>query len=233
MKIANSPFCPRKCLIGMFVALMGMSSIALGAEDGCQSFTLQGDQFIIDDSSGLLRSGSLAEILSRHQSNRLLSLNFPLSQFCVLTDGTGFEPTSSSEYHVNLLEQELGIKGVIAGSTELWLRVSPSYQSELLLERSVGEAIGLTDMEFLSDNSGVGAEDFFAELIESLALGEFVVDGAFADVPRFGVEYLHYDPTVNQASADFVATQGVLGSAILERLTLTFDPNTKLVVFSQ
>jgi hypothetical protein len=220
-------------LTGLLALAVLMPLQSAAADAACHSFLLQGEELIIDASSESLRSGSLARIISDLAANESLSVDFSAGQLCVEQAAPELAPSNSTPFAINLLNEELAVTAVIAGSTEVWLRLSPGYQSELLLERSIGEEIGLTDMEFLSDNSGVGAEDFFAEQIDYLELGSLSLDAPFADVPRFGVEYAHYEQSVNRAVQGFVATQGTLGLDLLSSLTVAFSPSQGLVLFSK
>lgn len=228
MLVNDNPF------LMLLVALAGLSPLkALAADETCQSFSLQGDEFVVEPSSSSLKTGSLATIVDGLEEGELLSVHFSSSEICIAISGVELAETNATRYVINLQAQELALLANISGSADVWLRLSPGYQSELLLDRVMGEEVGLTDMEFLSDNSGVGAEDFFAEQIEYLELGAETIDAPFAEVPRFGVEYAHYDPSVNQALPGFVATQGILGLDSLRDLTLTFSPSQGLVLFAR
>ncbi len=215
-------------LLGVLIPLQSAA-----ADKACRSFLVQGAQLVVDAPSALLRSGTLARIISELAVDQTLSVDFPAGQLCVEQAAAELATSNSTPYRINLQNDELAVSGLVAGTTEVWLRLSPDYKSELLLERSVAEAIGLTDMEFLSDNSGVGAEDFFAEQIDYLELGSLALDTPFAEVPRFGVEYAHYEQSVNQTVEGFVATQGILGFDLLSSLKLTFSLSQGLVLFSK
>lgn len=228
----SGPF-NRSVAIKLFTIVLCIPVKIALAEDSCQPFILQGDKLIIEVPGGSLQSGTLASVIAGLAGNEQLSVDFSASQVCTKQDVAQLTPADSAPYALNIQAQEVAVSAVIAGSAEVWLRLSPDYQSELLLERSVGEEIGLTDMEFLSDNSGVGAEDFFAEQVDYLELGSQSLDAPFAEVPRFGVEYSHYEESVNQSSEGFVATQGILGFDLLRSLTLTFSPAQGLVEFAR
>jgi hypothetical protein len=229
----SEPFNSSRTPTALFAVMLFFPLPALAAQGPCQAFLLQGDELVIDAPSGSLQSGSLAAMVGGLTVSQQLSVNFSSSQACVEQGAAELSPSDSVRFVINEQAQELAIQVTIAGSTQLWLRLSPGYQSELLLDRSVGEDIGLTDMEFLSDNSGVGAEDFFAEQIDYLELGSHLVDAPFAEVPRYGVEYVHYDESVNQGLQGFVVTQGILGLDLLRTLTLRFNPSQGLVFFTK
>jgi len=201
----------------------------LGADQSCQSFLLQGEKLVIGTPAGSLQSGSLAAIVTGLDESEQLLVDFPSSELCVSQGTSDMTETDGARFVVNPNTEELAIEATLSGSTEIWLRLNPGYESELLLSRSVGEETGLTDMEFLSDNSGVGAEDFFAEQIDYLELGSYLVDAPFAEVPRYGVEYSHYDQAVNQGAEGFIPTQGILGLSLIRSLTLRFSPAQGLV----
>jgi hypothetical protein len=217
------------CAAALFLPLQ-----AVAADRACQSFLLQGAQLVVDAPAGVLQSGSLPSLIASLEGDgEQLAVDFATSQLCVEPSQSELTSKDSVPFVINAQAQELAVQATIAGGKQVWLRISPDYQSELLLDRTVGEEIGLTDMEFLSDNSGVGAEDFFAEPIDDLELGSLTVQAPFADVPRYGVDYAHYPETVNQAAQGFVATQGILGLASLRSLTLRFSPSQGLVLFTK
>jgi hypothetical protein len=232
MSKCNQSFHTNFTLRWLLVAAFFMSPLSMAAEETCQSFMVQGDQLILESSLGQISSGSLATIVLAIGAGESLSVNFSSSQMCLVLNDAVPAP-NSARFVVNAQAQEVALQAKIAGTTDVWLRLSPAYQSELLLDRPVGEEIGLTDMEFLSDNSGVGAEDFFAEAIDYLELGQLQLDAPFAEVPRFGVQYDHYDQSVNKSAEGFVATQGTLGYDSLRRLTLIFSPSQGVVSISE
>jgi hypothetical protein len=86
---------------------------------------------------------------------------------------------------VNLQIDELTITASIDGSYNTLLRIDLNFEPELRIDRQIGENIRLTEMEYLSDNSSVEAEDFFAEEIGILEDGSAELVGFFAEVPRY------------------------------------------------
>lgn len=200
----------------------------LGAENDCQSFRIQGSSLLIEGSdllvesnSSTLKSGSLASLGTGVSGAEIIVIDFPKSQICVL-DKSEAGPANGGLV-VNSELDELAIAASIDGSYDVLLRLDLNFESELLIERVIGEDIGLTEMEFLSDNSGVGAEDFFAEEIGFLDVGGTELDGLFAEVPRYGISYNHYEGVDDTALGDTETTRGSLGLAVLRDIVLTID----------
>lgn len=193
----------------------------IGAENDCQSFRIQGSSLLIEGNSNNLKSGSLASLGGGISPGEIVVIDFPKSEICVLEES---EPRATGgTLIVNSELDELAIAASIDGSYDVLLRLDLNLESELLIERVVGEDIGLTEMEFLSDNSGVGAEDFFAEEIGFLEVGGTELDGLFAEVPRFGISYNHYEGSDETVLDDTNTTRGSLGLAVLRDVVLSLD----------
>lgn len=193
----------------------------LGAENDCQSFRIQGSSLLIEGSDTTLVSGSLASLSTGVRGDEIVVIDFPKSQICVLHKSE-VGPINGGLV-VNSELDELAIAASIDGNYDVLLRLDLNLESELLIERVIGEDIGLTEMEFLSDNSGVGAEDFFAEEIGFLEVGGTELEGLFAEVPRYGISYNHYEGADGTAFGDAEATRGSLGLAVLRDIVLTID----------
>lgn len=207
-------------LMALPISLLLIGEV-LGAENDCQSFRIQGNSLLIEGNSSSLKSGSLASLGDGISPGEIVVVDFPRSEICVLGES---QPTVlGSALIVNPELDELAIAASIDGSYDLLLRLDLNFESELLIERAVGEDIGLTEMEFLSDNSGVGAEDFFAEEIGFLEVEGAELDGLFAEVPRYGISYNHYAgddaATIDESST----TKGSLGMAVLRDVVLSLD----------
>lgn len=193
----------------------------LGAENGCQSFRIEGGSLLIEGDNNILKSGSLASLGAGISRGEIVVIDFPKSEICVLAQS---EPKiTEGALVVNTEIDELAIAASIDGSYDVLLRLDLNFGFELLIERLIGEDIGLTDMEFLSDNSGVGAEDFFAEQIENLEVGGTNLYGLFAEIPRYGISYNHYEGIDNVGLDDTNTTRGSLGLAALRDMVLTLD----------
>ena len=113
----------------------------------------------------------------------IVVINFLKSEICVL--GQGDAALSGGALVVNLQIDELTITASIDGSYNTLLRIDLNFEPELRIDRQIGENIRLTEMEYLSDNSSVEAEDFFAEEIGILEDGSAELVGFFAEVPRY------------------------------------------------
>tara|TARA_B110000879_G_scaffold101745_1_gene137692 strand:+ start:575 stop:952 length:378 start_codon:yes stop_codon:yes gene_type:complete len=113
----------------------------------------------------------------------IVVINFLKSEICVL--GQGDAALSGGALVVNLQKDELAITASIDGSYNTLLRIDLNFEPELRIDRQIGENIRLTEMEYLSDNSSVEAEDFFAEEIGILEDGSAELVGFFAEVPRY------------------------------------------------
>ena len=197
----------------------------LAAENDCQSFRIQGSSILIEDNNSTLKSGSLASIATGVSAGQIVVIDFPKSEICV--QGQSDAALSGGALVVNSHLDELAINASIDGSYDVLLRIDLNFESELLIERGVGEDIGLTEMEFLSDNSGVGAEDFFAEEIGFLEVGGAQLGGLFAEVPRYGISYNHYQGLDDSGLADTSTTRGSLGLAVLRDVVLTINYQDK------
>jgi hypothetical protein len=110
---------------------------------------------------------------------------------------------------------------------DTWWRIDSSYSEELLVQRSTAEALGLTDVEFLGDNSLLEASDFFVEYVGSLGIGSYELRNVEADIPHFKVTFDHYQdkgpmPEMSDEAVKFI-TVGTIGEGILKDLLLTLD----------
>ncbi|MFT6094716.1 MAG: hypothetical protein ACJA2Q_002621 [Pseudohongiellaceae bacterium] len=193
----------------------------LGAENDCQSFRIEGGSLLIGDDNGILKSGSLASLGAEFSRGKIVVIDFPKSEICVVAQG-GPKITEGALI-ANTEIDELAIAASIDGSYDVLLRLDLNLESELLIERLIAEDLGLTDMEFLSDNSAVGAEDFFAGEIGFLEVGGTDLEGLFAEVPRYGISYNHYEGIDDAVLDDTNTTRGSLGLAALRDIVLTLD----------
>jgi hypothetical protein len=211
----------RVLLLAALPILFLLIGNVLGAENGCQSFRIEGGNLLIRGDNNTLKYSSLASLAAEISRGEIVVIDFPKSEICVLAQS---EPKlTEAALVVNAQIDELAIAASIEGSYAVLLRLDLNFEFELLIERLTGEDIGLTDMEFLSDNSGVGAEDFFAEQIGHLKVGGTDLDGLFAEVPRYGISYNHYEGIDNAGLDDTNTTRGSLGLAALRDIVLTLD----------
>lgn len=214
-----------------FVLSMNIQLSANAAEPVCQTFRVLGQEIQFNGDFAGISNGHLSSIVRELEDELLIEFNFSENQAC-LADNSGLDASTAAAFVINTQIDELAVRASIDASVDVWLRIDLSYSEELILDRTVAEEIGLTDMEFLSDNSGVGAEDFFAEQVGFLVLGSSELDAPFAEVPRFGVEYNHYSPEDAANLGSGTETQGSVGLASLKMLSFTIDPSNSLIYFS-
>lgn len=212
-------------LLGAFLSCVAVSGFA--QEGDCQGFRSQGNTLVLENDFNGLESANMASLIgSAQDSTELLLFDFSSNQLCIApANEMDMGDSSWAMLSWNEDAEEVAVTGFLDGSYQLPLRLDLSYQSELLVERTVGEDIGLTDMEFLSDNSGVGAEDFFSEEIGFLKIGSMELDSLFAEVPRYGISYEHYSGVNVDSIDESNLTRGSLGMGVLRDYVLVVDPD--------
>lgn len=220
-----------KKLFVVFTFSLFLNGSLLGAETECAQFRIEGSNLLFEGNNNGLQSGSLAVLGNKLGKGELVRIDFPQSEICVIEGGE--LESGAAALVLNSEIDELAVSASIDGVYDLLLRLDLNLQTELLLERRIGEDLGLTEMEFLSDNSGVGAEDFFAEEIAFLEISGTELDALFAEIPRFGISYNHYEGLDNTALGDADITRGSLGLAVLRGLVLTIDYSLKALVLRQ
>lgn len=158
-------------------------------------------------------------------SGELLQIDFDAAQYCILQRADGeLDGVAGAALRVDTGLDELAVLASIDG-VDLWLRIDNAFPDEIVLNRATGESLGLTDAEFLGDNSLLEASDFFVEFVDVIEVGDFVISDAEASIPRLDASYDHY---AGRASAQAVAqadslSVGSIGETVLEQLVLTID----------
>ncbi|MFK7863334.1 MAG: hypothetical protein AB8B95_03805 [Pseudohongiellaceae bacterium] len=199
-------------------------SSGFAQEGDCRSFRTEGVLLVLETELGGLPQANLSDLLETLSETDVLLVNFASSELCITPlSQTAVEGAAWAPLYWNSAIDEVAVVGMLDGSYEVPLRLDFEYQGELLLERTVGEDIGLTEMEFLSDNSGVGAEDFFSEEIGYLAIGDTELNGLFAEVPRYGIAYDHYSEINGESPSDSDLSHGSLGIDALQDHVLVVD----------
>lgn len=191
-----------------------LGQLAYAAEKGCQPLpSVEGDDLVA------LVSGAAA--------SAVLQVNFDEGQVCNLANGSlDLDDTTAATFHVSAVLDELAIQATLDGF-ETWLRVDSLYEGELLLDRATGEDLGLTDAEFLGDNSQLEASDFFIEYVGSLEMGGIARRNVETKVPSLETPYDHYAtrcprPEQSTPEAEHL-TVGSVGEGILEETIITLD----------
>lgn len=157
-------------------------------------------------------------------SDELLQIDFDEAQYCILQRADGELDGVAAAMRVDTNLDELTVLASIDG-VDVWLRIDNAFPDEVVLDRATGESLGLTDAEFLGDNSLLEASDFFVEFVDAIEIGDFVIRDAEANIPRLDAPYDHY---AGRASAEAVAqadsrSVGSIGETLLEQLVLTLD----------
>lgn len=204
----------RKIPILLLSCSLALGQLASAVEGDCQPLSsVEGDDVV-------------ALILGA-QASALLQINFDDSEVCTLRgQSLDLDDATSTRFHLSTALDELVIQASVDGY-EAWLRVDTEYSGELLLDRATGEALGLTDAEFLGDNSQLEASDFFIEYVGSLEAGEMVLRNVETNIPLLEVPYDHYagrgpKPQPSTLEAEFLSV-GSIGEEILEELIITLD----------
>lgn len=209
-----NPISMKKISPLLFSFGLALGQLAHAAEDACQPLLgVEGDDLVA------LVSGAAA--------SAVLQINLDEGQICTLPSGSlDLDDAAAASFHVSAVLDELAIQATVDGF-ETWLRVDSAYEGELLLDRATGENLGLTDAEFLGDNSQLEASDFFIEYVGSLEIGEMTLRNVETNIPLLEVPYNHYSDRASSldmsaASAEFL-TVGSIGEEILEELIITLD----------
>lgn len=209
-------------LLGALVCGAAVNSFA--QESDCQNFRIEGTSIVLEGELKGNQAASIAMFKDSVSDTELLRLDFIGSQLCIdskVDSSVGDQAWSSLIVNEEL--EEIVVVAFLDGSYEIPLRLDLEYQAELLLVRSAGEDIGLTEMEFLSDNSGVGAEDFFSEEIGFLQVGDTEYDGLFAEVPRYGIAYDHYENQNTSSVSAARTSRGSIGMGVLRDSKVIID----------
>ena len=169
----------------------------------------------------------LVAVISAADMNAVLQVNFDDSEVCTLqSESLDFGEAAGVSFHNSVALDEFVVQASVDGY-ETWLRIDSEYNGELLLDRATGEDLGLTDAEFLGDNSQLEASDFFIEYVGSLEIGEFSLRNVETNIPLLEVPYDHYAgrgpiPENSVSEAEFL-TIGSIGEEILEEVLITVD----------
>ena len=199
---------------------LALSQLAYAAEGDCQPLPgVAGDDFVA--------------IISGADENAVLRIDFDEGLVCALPSGSvELDNATAMNFRVSTGLDELAVQASVEGF-ETWLRLDNEYSGELLLDRATGEELGLTDAEFLGDNSQLEASDFFIEYVGSLEIGEVSLRNVETNIPLFEVPYEHYAdrgprPEMSAVEAEFL-TVGSIGEEILEDLIITVDISNQLI----
>ena len=193
---------------------LALGQLAYAAEVDCQPLSsVEGED--------------LVALVSGADADAVLQVNLDEGEVCTLPGGSlDLDEATAATFHVSAALDELAIEAKVEGY-ETWLRVDSEYSGELLLDRATGEELGLTDAEFLGDNSQLEASDFFIEYVGSLEMSGIALRNVETNIPLLEVPYDHYAdreprPEMSAAEAEFL-TVGSIGEEILEGLIITLD----------
>lgn len=219
----------------LFGGLMfGAASVGFAQDSDCRDFRIEGSSIVLESEINGVESARLAMFQGVVSNAELLRLDFSTSQLCIQPkSGSVITDETWSSLVINEELEEIAVVAFLDGSYEIPVRVDLEYQTELLIVRSVGEDIGLTEMEFLSDNSGVGAEDFFSEEIGFLQVGDTEFNGLFAEVPRYGIAYDHYDKFGQSPLPPARASLGSIGLGVLRDSVVTIDFDAEKIAITK
>ncbi len=188
--------------------------MAQAAEAGCQALTSAQDDMLV-------------ALASQTSDDQLLQVSFEDGTYCIIErEGIDLDDIAGSALHLNSSLDEIAVLATLDG-VDAWLRVDYLFSGAMILDRATGEELGLTDAEFLGDNSLLEASDFFIEYVYSFEIGEFEIDDVEVNIPRLDAAYDHYAdrdprPAMTDPEAEFL-TVGSIGEALLEKLSMTFD----------
>ena len=165
--------------------------------------------------------------------SELLQLDFEEASYCIIErESSALDGQASARLHVNTNLDEIAILATLDG-VDAWLRVDYLFSDAMILDRATGEELGLTDAEFLGDNSLLEASDFFVEYMYSLELGGYEIEDVEVSIPRLDAPYDHYaGRATNAAMTDpeaEIRTVGSIGEAMLKGLLMTFDFSNKKI----
>lgn len=193
---------------------LALGQLTYAAEDGCQPLSsVEGD--------------ALVALVSGAAASAVLQVNLEEGEVCTLPSGSlDLDDATATSFHVSVALDELAIQATVDGF-ETWLRVDSAFDGELLLDRTTGEDLGLTEAEFLGDNSQLEASDFFIEYVGSLEMGGVALRNVETNIPLLEVPYDHYAtrgarPEQSTTEAEHL-TVGSIGEGILEEMILTLD----------
>ena len=179
----------------------------------------------------------LVELLSAADANALLRVNFDDGEVCTVQSGSvALDEATVSNFHVSAALGEFVVEAAVEGY-ETWFRIDSAYSGELLLDRATGEELGLTEAEFLGDNSQLEAADFFIEYVDTLEIGGMVLRNVETNIPLLEVPYDHYidrgsSSEMSPAEVEFL-TVGTIGEEILEAVIITLDIANRRIYMTQ
>ncbi|MBT6481289.1 MAG: hypothetical protein HN872_03440 [Gammaproteobacteria bacterium] len=168
--------------------------------------------------------------------NELLQIDIDSEEVCTLErSSVDLKAQTSTAFHVNSELSELAIAANVEG-LDTWLRVDSGYREVMLLDRVTSESLGLTDAEFLGDNSLLEASDFFIEYV-SIELGALKLRSVETNIPHLEVPYDHYAGrgemlTTSNPESEFL-TVGTIGEALLEDFIITLDTVNKRMYMTE
>lgn len=207
----------KNALVVLSSIVLSLGQLAYGAQAECVE--LPSDEGIDGD--------IILSLKPQLSDGQLLQVDFDEAMYCIVErDSAELDGQASTAMHVNTDLDELAISAAIDG-VAIWLRVDNSFSDAMVLDRNTSEGFGLTEAEFLGDNSLLEASDFFVEFLDSVEFGEFVIDDVEVNIPRLDAPYDHYSgrgplPTMTDPNVGFL-TVGSVGEELLEDLLMTFD----------
>ncbi len=207
----------KNILVVLTGCILLLGQVAYAAQGDC--LTLPTD----DDMQGDI----LVALASQTDDSELLQIDFEEALFCIIDrNSSDLDGQASTAMYLNSSLDELAIYATIDG-LDAWLRVDFLFSDAMVLDRVTSEELGLTEAEFLGDNSLLEASDFFVEFMNSLKIGEFEMADVEVNVPRLDAPYDHYAgreprPDMPEPNAEFL-TVGSIGEVVLEGLLMTFD----------
>lgn len=213
----------KKLFLVLICCGLSLSQIAYSAETGCSS---------LSDSQGDMLVALQLEI----GENELLQIDIDRGEVCTLDRSSiDLRAQASTAFHVNSELAELAIAANVEG-LDTWLRVDSGYEEFMLLDRATSESLGLTDAEFLGDNSLLEASDFFIEYV-SIELGALKLRSVETNIPHLEVPYDHYAGrgemlTTSNPESEFL-TVGTIGEALLEDFIITLDTVNKRMYMTE
>ena len=177
------------------------------------------------------------ELLSEADANALLQVNVDDGEVCVIKRGSiALNEATAANFSVSAALDELVVEAAVDGY-ETWLRIDSAYSGELLLDRATSEKLGLTDAEFIGDNSQLEASDFFIEYVGSLEIGGIRLRSVETNIPLLEVPYDHYADRGSSSEkstieAEFL-TVGSIGEEILEATIIVLGVANQQIYMTQ
>jgi hypothetical protein len=207
--------------------------LCYGLMQGQLVYSAQGECRQIVDAEG----DNLVALLLDAPENALLHIVFDEELVCAVEDGShDLAAATAISFHVDADLDELVVQATVDGY-EGWLRIDTDYPGELLLDRKTSEGLGLTDAEFLGDNSQLEASDFFVEFVGRLEIGDKSLRNVETNIPLLEFPYNHYAGRATQAELSESALEylsiGSIGEELLVDWVMTIDKANQQVYIAE